>query len=171
MATKPTKTEKSTSLESLNPQSLFPMDISSFKDIDRMFDEYLNRNWFRSLRPGSSRMEDLWGTYEMHSPNMDVIDREKEIVVQVEVPGVEKKDLDISVTDNVLTVKGKSSFESKTEKDDYYKSEIKKGSFSRSISLPANVDSSRIKANMKNGLLELSLPKTGASKKKTIKVS
>ena len=116
-------------------------------------------------------MEDLWGTYEMHSPRMDMIDRDNEILIQVELPGVDKKDLDVSVTDNILTVKGTSGFESKEEKDEYYHSEIKKGAFSRSLTLPANVDSTKINANLKNGLLELTIPKTAKTKRKSIKVS
>lgn len=148
-----------------------PLGLSSFTDIDRLFDEYFDRSWLRPLRSRSKRMDDLWGTYEMRSPSMDMIDKDNEIILHIELPGVDKKDLDVSVADNILTVKGTSSFESKENKDDYYHSEIKKGSFSRSLSLPSNVDSTKIKANLKDGMLELSIPKTTKTSRKSIKVS
>ncbi len=172
MATKSeTKSGKNTDLTRPNPENFFPTDFNSFADIDRLFNEYFDRNFLRSLRPNLTRMSDLWGTYEMRSPNMDIIDRDNEILVRAELPGVDKKDLDISVMDNILVLKGNSSYESKKEKDEYFSAEIKKGSFSRTITLPANVDTAKIKANFNNGLLELSIPKTSKSKKKSIKVS
>ena len=171
MATRSQETTgKNTNLTRPNPESFFPTSLTSFNDIDRIFNDYFNRNWLRSFRPDLNRMSDLWGTYEMRSPNMDIIDREKEILVRAELPGVNKKDLDISVTDNLLVIKGISSYETKTEKEEYFSSEIKKGSFSRSIALPANVDTSKIKANFNNGLLELTIPKSSTSKKQSIKV-
>jgi HSP20 family protein len=163
------KTQES-AMEKPKSGSLFPESLSSFQDIDNIFEDYLNRNWFRSIRPRLASMSDLWGTYEMHAPSMDVVDKDDEVLIRVEVPGVDKKDLDVSVTDNILTVKGKSNFETKEEKDNYYRSEIRKGSFSRSLSLPANVDGTNINASMKNGLLELTIPKTKKTKPKSIKV-
>ncbi len=172
MATKTTKQgEKKTELSPGSAQGLFPTGLSSFNDIERMFDDYFNRGWFRSMRPGFPGMSDLWGTYEMRQPSMDVIDREKDILIRAELPGVDKQDLDISVSDNILTIKGESKFESKKEKDEYYSSEIKQGSFARSVMLPNNVDSTKISAELKNGLLEVTVPKTGSTKRKTIKVS
>ena len=171
MATKSIeKNEKKTGLSKPNPESFSPLEVTPFTDIDRVFDEYFNRNWLRSLQPKFSRMNDLWGTFEMHSPNMDVIDRDKDILIRAELPGVEKKDIDISVTDNMITIKGESKYESKTKKDEYYSSEIKKGSFSRTVMLPTNIDSSKIKADLNNGLLEVAIPKTGKSKKVSVKV-
>jgi len=164
------KTTKGTKIEKSGADTS-PLSLSSFKDIDRMFDDYFNRSWLRPLRSRSDRMEDLWGTYEMRSPSMDMIDKDNEIILHVELPGVDKKDLDVTVADNILTVKGTSNFESKEDKDDYYHSEIKKGSFSRSLSLPSNVDSTKIKANLKDGMLELSIPKTNKTTRKSIKVS
>ena len=163
------KSEKQVPVKS-EPASLMARGFAPFEEIERLFDEYMHRNWMRSFRPDFPRLGDLWGTHEMHSPSMDIIDRDKEIVVRAELPGVDKKDLDVTVSDEVLTIKGTSSKESREEKENYYRSEIKKGAFSRSIGLPADVDSSKINAEFKNGVLELKIPKTTKSKSKTVKV-
>ena len=150
-------------------EQLFPYGLAPFDEIDRVFGEYFNRNWLRPFR--GTKMDDLWGTYEMRSPSMDMIDNDNEIIFRAELPGVDKKDLDVSVSDNLLTIKGTSEKESEKEKDNYYSSEIRKGSFCRSVSLPNNVDGSKVKANFKNGLLELTIPKVSKSRRKTITVS
>ena len=153
------------------PARLLSRGLAPFEEIERLFDDYFHRNWLRSFRPEFPGLRDLWGTYEMHSPSMDIVDRDKEIVVRAELPGVDKKDLDVSVSDDVLTIKASSSMEAKEEKENYYRSEIRKGAFSRSVGLPADVDSSKIEAVFKNGVLELKIPKTAKSKAKKVKVS
>lgn len=152
-------------------KQLFPFGLASFDEIDRIFNEYFNRNWLHPFPANKTRMDNLWGTYEMRSPRMDMIDKDDEVIFRAELPGVDKKDLDVSVSGNLLTIKGTSEKEFKKEKDHYYSSEIRKGSFCRSVSLPDNVDSSKIKADFKNGLLELSIPKVAKTRRKTIKVS
>lgn len=143
---------------------------SLFGDFDRLIDSYFNRKWPRLFAP-EERLSDLWGTYEMRSPGMDVIDRENEVVVRVELPGVDKKDIEVSVSNDTLTVKGTSGRELTEEKGNYYRSEIRKGAISRTISLPPGLDSSKAEAKLKDGLLELTLPKNAVSKRKTIKVT
>ncbi len=171
MASNATKKSKGKqAVEQKQSEALFPMGLASFNDLDRIFDDYFNRGWMRGIRPAFSRAEDLWGTYEMRPPSMDVIDRDNDIVVKAELPGVDKKDLDISVTDNILTIKGTAAQEKKDEKSDYYSREIRSGSFCRSLSLPSNVDSDKIEASFRNGLLELTIPKTAKSSKTTVKV-
>jgi len=143
---------------------------SLFGDFDRMLDNYFNRKWPRLFGP-EDRLNDLWGTYEMRSPSMDVIDRDNEVIVRVELPGVDKKDIDVSISNDTLTIKGTSGKELTEEKGNYYRSEIRKGSISRTISLPPGVDSTKAEAKFKDGLLELTMPKNASSKRKTIKVS
>ncbi len=153
------------------PGSAYPPGLISFHSIEQMFDDYLNRNWLRGLPPLFDRSEDLWGTYEMRQPRMDIIDHDQEILVRAELPGVDKKDLDISISGNNLTIKGSSRQERKDESEDYQRREIRSGSFCRSMTLPNDVDSENISADFKNGLLELKIPKTISSERKTIKVS
>jgi HSP20 family protein len=103
-------------------------------------------------------------------PRVDVIDREDEILVRAEVPGVDKKDLEVSLTDNAVTIKGSTRHEEKEEKGDFYRSEISRGSFSRTVALPGEVDGDKAKASFKDGVVEIAMPKLEASKRRSIKV-
>ncbi len=141
------------------------MPRPAFGDIERMFDDFFGRRW---MRPA------LWepGLAEMPSfPSVDVIDREDELVVRAEVPGYKKDEIEISVGDSMLTIKGETHAEEKEEKGDYYRCEISHGAFSRTVPLPAAVDDSKAKASMKDGVLELTLPKLEKSKRHTISIS
>lgn len=136
-----------------------------FSDFDRMFDDFFGRRW---LRPAGWERPFA----ELASmPSVDVIDRDDEVVVRAEVPGYKKEDIEISVSDSSLTLKGEMKTEEKEEKGDYYRCEISHGAFTRVISLPAEVDDSKAKASMKDGVLELTLPKREKSKRHTITIS
>ena len=86
------------------------------------------------------------------------------------MPGIEKKDLDISLTDNLLIIKGQTSREKKVKKGDYYWRELSSSSFARSVTLPGAADSSKATANLKDGVLEITLPKMEGSKRRSISV-
>jgi len=101
---------------------------------------------------------------------VDVIDRDDEVVVRAEVPGVEKDDLDVSVSDNAVTIKGETKREEKEEKGDYYRCEISRGTFARTVVLPDYVDSDSVKAKFEDGVLELTLPKVEKVKRRSIKI-
>jgi HSP20 family protein len=142
---------------------------SPFEELDRMFESWMPRGWMRPFRwewPS-------WAEAAMPSarlPRVDVIDRDNEIVVRAELPGVEKKDLDVSVTENTVTIKASTSKEEKEEKGDFYRCEITRGSFMRTVALPGDVDSAKAKASFKDGMLELAIPKVAKSKRRSIKV-
>ncbi len=141
------------------------MPRPAFGDIERLFDDFLGRRW---MRPA------LWQRpfAELPAfPGVDVIDREDEVVVRAEVPGYKKEEIEISVADSLLTIKGETRAEEKEEKGDYYRCELSHGAFSRSIDLPAGVDDTKAKASMKDGVLELTLPKLEKSKRHTIAIS
>jgi HSP20 family protein len=101
---------------------------------------------------------------------VDVIDRDDEVVVRAEAPGVEKKDLEVSLTENSVTIQGKTSHEEREEKGNYFRCEISRGAFSRTVALPAEVEVEKAKATFKDGLLELIMPKVEKSKRRTIKL-
>ena len=103
-------------------------------------------------------------------PKLNMVDRKNEILVRAEVPGINKKDIDVSLSENILTVKGHANTEKKGEEGDYHRHEIFSSSFARSISLPDNVDKSKVAASLKDGVLEVTMPKAKASKKRSIKV-
>jgi HSP20 family protein len=108
--------------------------------------------------------------FEVKTPHVDIIDRDKDIVVRADVPGVKKKNLDVSLTDNTITIKGSTSEEKKEEDGNYYRSETVKGSFSRTLSLPSDVDSSKAKSSFKNGVLEVIVPKMRKAHTKKVKI-
>jgi HSP20 family protein len=99
-----------------------------------------------------------------------VINREEDILIRAELPGVEKKDINISIADNILTLEASMSKEEKEEKAEYYHQEICSGSYRRTFELPAAVKEAEAKATFQNGVLELTLPKTEKTKRATIKV-
>ncbi|KIG14038.1 Small heat shock protein [Enhygromyxa salina] len=103
-------------------------------------------------------------------PAIDIKEDEKYLTVTAELPGVERKDVQISVHDNVLTLKGEKHSEKKEEKGDYHFVERKFGSFSRSVLLPSEVDSDHAEATMKDGVLTLRLPTKRGPGAKTINI-
>jgi HSP20 family protein len=143
--------------------------LSPFEEMDRMFDQYFRRSWMRPWRFEWPSFPEL-ALPEMKLPKVDVVDREAEVVIKAEVPGVEKKDLDISVGEDSVTIKGSTSHEEKEEKGDYYRREISRGAFLRTVALPATVDGSKAKASFKDGMLELTLPKVEKARRHTVKI-
>ena len=102
---------------------------------------------------------------------VDVYQTEDDVVIQSTIAGVDQNDMDISVTNEMVTIKGKRTPPDKTKPSDYYYQELFWGPFSRSIILPEDVDSDNAKASMKNGLLTIRLPKLNKLRTKKIKIS
>ncbi len=103
-------------------------------------------------------------------PNVDMLDRKNEIVVKAQLPGVEKGDVDLAITKDSLTIKGEIKKEEEEKKENYYCSECTYGSFLRTIPLPAEIDTAKVKADFKNGVLKVKLPKLEEAKAKEVKV-
>lgn len=149
----------------ISNRSLAPFEEMD-RFMDRLMDGLFSRRWLRPLR---SEMG-VWPELEARMPSIDVVDRDEDILIRAEIPGVEKKDLDVSVSDHTVTIRGQSQHESKQEKGDYFRAEISRGSFSRTINLPHMVDGSKAIATCKDGMLELTLPKIERARKHTVKV-
>ena len=131
-------------------------EMSSFRRaMDRVFDDF-GRGW-RS------------GEAELTFP-VDLSETENEVVVKAVLPGIKPEDVDISVSEGVLTVKGESKFEQKTEKENYYRQEIRYGSFHRSIPLPSRVNHEQADADFNDGVLTVTLPKAEEVRPKQIKI-
>ena len=129
----------------------------------------LARNWPHPLRWPRLFGEDL-SDFEARIPSVDVIDRDDEIVVKAEVPGVDKEDIKVSIAGSVMTIKGETKREEREEKGDYYRCEISRGAFTRLITLPAEVDEVNAKAELRDGMLQVTLPKLEHAKKRDIKI-
>ncbi|HBD11087.1 MAG TPA: heat-shock protein Hsp20 [Porticoccaceae bacterium] len=144
--------------------------LSPFEEMDRLFERFFTRPWARSFMSEWPSLAEGGAFFDRKLPRVDVIDRDDEVVVRVEVPGVDKKDLDVSVTDNTVSISGITSREEKEERGDYYRSEISHGSFSRVVALPSDVNSDKARAKFRDGLVELTLPKIEKSKRKKIAI-
>ena len=144
-----------------------PRVLSPFEEMDRMFDSFFPRRWMQPFRWEMPHFPEL---SELKMPKVDIIDRDKEIVVKAELPGVSKEDIDLSITDNAVTIKASTSHEEKEEKGNYFRSEISRGSFSRTVALPGDVDADQARATFNDGILQLTLPKTEKSHRKSITV-
>lgn len=141
----------------------------SKKDVEQFFGDLFEESFpFRNMRrfPSLNKMREFMTI----SPAVDMYDDEKEIVVKAEVPGIDKDDINITVTDNTLIIKGETKKDEETKEEDYYYAERTFGSFSRRLELPEKVQESKIKANFKDGILEVHLPKAPEAKAKKIKV-
>ena len=101
---------------------------------------------------------------------LDVYREKDELVVKAELPGIKKKDLDISLEDDLLTIKAEKKQEEVTEDATYYISERRFGQYSRTIALPFHVDAEKISATFKNGLLEMRLPRADKAETKRIEI-
>jgi HSP20 family protein len=110
--------------------------------------------------------ESLWGW----NPAVDVFDNDANIVIKAELPGVDKKDIVVDVKDRVLTLKGERSTDSEVKEDKYYHRERTFGKFERSFTLPANAKVEDIKADYKDGVLSIDIPKSEAAQPKKITV-
>jgi HSP20 family protein len=133
-----------TNFDPFNPLTFNPMtwEIPSWKEIQHLF--------------------------EIRVPIVDVIDRERDILVIAEVPGVEKDNIDVTVTNRSVTIKGVRRDESRTDDEEIHRHEIRKGSFSRTLALPEEIDGRKAKAVYKAGVVEMRLPKRRVSKKHNV---
>jgi HSP20 family protein len=105
------------------------------------------------------------------APAVDIYETENELVLKADLPGVEEKDIDVRVENNLLTVRGERQFETKVKEDNYLRVERTYGSFSRSFGLPNTVNTEAISADYKHGVLTVQLPKRAESKPKQVKVN
>ena len=144
--------------------------MSPFEAMDRLFESYFPSGWMRPFHMEWPPLSEGMAPFGGKTPKVDVIDRDDEVIVKAELPGVDKKDVDISVTNNTVTIKGSTSHEEKEEKGDYYRCEMSRGAYSRTVMLPSDVDEEKAKATFKDGVLELKLPKEKKSKRRSIKV-
>lgn len=164
--TKVAATQKGSALQKISPMHA----MSPLEEMERMMEGFFPRSWLRPFLWERPFMGELALPFEGKLPRVDVIDRDEEVLVRAEVPGVDKKDLEISVSENTVTINGKTNREVKEEKGNYYRCEVTHGAFSRTVVLPGNVDADKAKTSFKDGILELTLPKVTKSKRHTIKL-
>jgi len=139
--------------------------FSELEEVERRFEDILGRPFLPTVWRRIPAVEMGW------APAIEVFEKEDKFVVKAELPGMKEEDIDISVVGDTLTIKGERKAESEVKEEDYYCCERSYGSFSRSISVPSNVDTGKIEASYDDGVLEVSLPKAPEVKPKKISVS
>lgn len=144
-----------------------------FEEMDRMMEQAIeqafHRGWMRPWQRGWAPWHAL-GAAEGEVPRVDVVDRDADVVIRAELPGVKKEDLDVSITGDRVTIRATTSHEEAEEKGDYYRKELSRGVFSRTVPLPCAVQGDQSKATFKDGVMELVLPKVEPAKRQRIKV-
>ncbi len=146
-----------------------PRHLSPFEEMERWLEGFWRRP-FSLMTPG------LWpektGEFETVIPTVDIYEEGNEVVLRADMPGMEKKDIDISIYHGYLTISGHRKKEEKVEKGNYLRYERSHGSFFRRFELPSDIDAEKVKAHLENGILEVRLPKSeemkGRSKKITV---
>lgn len=127
----------------------------------------------KSIKPELEKEKKDWleeAEQEEGQLTIDVYQTESDVIIKSTIAGVDPEELDISITNDMVTIKGKRSKDESVSTEDYYYQELYWGAFSRSIILPIEVDSDRAKAAIKNGILTIKLPKSEKTKTKKIKV-
>ena len=104
------------------------------------------------------------------APAVDIYEKASDVVLKAELPGVDPKDVDIRIENNVLTLKGERKLEGDVKRESYHRVERSYGSFTRSFTLPSTVDTSSVKADYKDGVLRITLPKREEAKPKQIQI-
>jgi HSP20 family protein len=135
----------------------------------RSLQDEVNR-LFESVFPGQMSESDE-PTSTVWSPRMDLMETDDHYRMRVDLPGISKDDVSVTVEDNRLTVRGERRDESRTEKENVVRMERTFGTFYRSLRLPKSVNESKIKATFTDGVLSVEIPKTEKSKPKKIKIS
>jgi HSP20 family protein len=170
----PIKTEATSAPQVTKPSEWQPFEALR-NQVDRMLHDFqtgfLQAPTYRSLLD----IEPFWRRdlgFNV-TPAIDIVEKDKAFEVTAELPGIDVKNIDLQLSDNVLTIKGEKQEEREEKAKDRYVSERRYGSFRRSLQVPGNIDTDKIEASFKDGILTVTLPKSpeAEKKQKTIPVS
>lgn len=137
-----------------------------FRELRTLNDE-MNR-LFTAVPASADRGEFARGAW---SPNVDIYEDENRLIVEAELPGMDREDFEVLVENNVLTLKGERKFEKKTEGDNYHRVERAYGSFTRQFTLPQTITAEGATADFENGVLRVALPKREETKARKIEIT
>lgn len=127
----------------------------------------------RTLRDQINRMfEDVMGpSLTMGMPAIDVYQRESEVVVEAELPGLDLKDVEVSATEDTITIRGESRFEREVKEENFFRSERRFGAVNRTVQLPTSINPEHTKASFRNGVLTIHAPIAEGVKPKRVQIS
>lgn len=130
------------------------------KDMNKLFDSSV----YKSIDKRADILEGFW------APAVDIQEEKDRYLIKADLLGIRQEEIDVSVDDDILTIKGKRTVEKEEKEKNYYRSERAYGAFQRSFALPSAVDAGKINASYKDGVLEVAIPKTEEQKKKKVKI-
>lgn len=132
-------------------------ELTPFRDFDRLFEDFWGR-W------------PAWPAEREWLPALDLSETKDKVIVKIELPGIDPKDIEVTVQGDMLTVKGERKQEREEKEEDYHRVERVYGSFCRSLRLPATAEHDKVAATYKDGILKLTIPKKEEAKAKKIEV-
>jgi len=150
--------------EILKPDKGF---FSPFEEMERWFEEAFRRPFFAPSWMPRFKLPEAGVTF----PTVDIFEDGNDVIVKAELPGMKKEDIEVNISDDVITIRGEKKTEEKVEKKDYYRLERSFGSFSRTLRLPAETQIDKAKAAFKDGVLEVRIPKTEEEVQKVRKIT
>ena len=137
------------------------------REVDRMMDDFFGRRMRRWWPERWARSEDI----NFETPAVDLYEDKDDIVVKAELPGIDRDDVHVNLTDHTLTIQGEKKHDEEVKEENFYRCERSYGTFVRTLELPQDVQADKIKAAFKNGVLEVRMPKTAESKPKGISIN
>jgi HSP20 family protein len=133
--------------------------LEPFREMERFFEDFARRPlWPRLIGE------------EFAAPAVDLYEKGNEVVLKAELPGMKKDDIEVDISDHMITISGEKKKEEKVETKDYYRLERSSGHFTRTFTLPENVEADKSKASFKDGVLEVHIPKSAEAQKKQKKL-
>jgi HSP20 family protein len=138
-----------------------------FRELRNLQDEMTRL--FAGARPASMNREEM--THGAWAPSVDIFEDKDRLILEAELPGMDRDDFEISVENSVITLSGERKFEKRTDGDNYHRVERSYGSFTRSFTLPQTVTADGATADFENGVLRVSLPKREETKARKIEIS
>jgi HSP20 family protein len=147
-----------------------PAVFSPFEEMEHWFDEFLPHRFMHPFKMDWSAWSNMETYRNGRFPKTDIFEKDNKIIIRSELPGVKKEDLDISLKDDVLSIKASTRHEEERDEDECHRREISRGEYQRSFRLPGIINSDKIKSSFKDGILELEIPKEKPAKRRSIKV-
>jgi HSP20 family protein len=130
------------------------------REMERLFENFFAR---RMAAPATGSLSPLFGS---NLPALDLYEDNSELVAKVELPGLDKDDIDISISDHTLTVRAEKKQEEEIKRENYYRVERSRGAMRRTIDLPTDVEADQVKASYKDGVLEIRMPRSQTEQEK-----
>lgn len=153
-------------------QSKGPRLLTPLEEAEHLFERLMANNWLRTVRwnwPLWGSLDESWKEFRV--PSVEIIDRDKDMLIRLEMPGVDRKDVTVVASDHLLSIEGRIAHEEKTAHGEVFRCEIQKGNFMRKLSVPSGVDVDKISATLREGVLEITLPKFDNLQRRTIQIT